>query len=188
MARLPRSVTGEDQWVAPSRSHGTNLLRWHGWRESVEQMELPHQLHTFPHFGERWNGSKTQPASILEPQSRQKRGQVRYPHAVSSEASKEWARDSPEEPTQNPAIIAGLRRIATSLWLHFVASPQRVPAFGYRRRSQPVVNLIDKLSPGRFQRHRQCLAVTNSKNTWLRGVLRATQTPTRDVPPTRADL
>jgi hypothetical protein len=28
---------------------------------------------------------------------------------------------------QSPTIIAGLRRIATSLWLHFVASPQRVP-------------------------------------------------------------
>jgi len=25
-------------------------------------------------------------------------------------------------------MVAGLRRIATSLWLHFVASPQRLPA------------------------------------------------------------
>jgi len=30
---------------------------------------------------------------------------------------------------QSPTTIAGLRGIATSLWLHFVASPQRVPAF-----------------------------------------------------------
>ena len=28
---------------------------------------------------------------------------------------------------QSPTINAGLRSIATSLWLHFVASPQRVP-------------------------------------------------------------
>lgn len=30
--------------------------------------------------------------------------------------------------TQSPTKFAGLRRLATSLWLHFVASPQRVPA------------------------------------------------------------
>jgi len=29
---------------------------------------------------------------------------------------------SPDLPTQSPTIIAGLRRIATSLWLHFVTS------------------------------------------------------------------
>lgn len=185
MARLSRSVTGEYQWVAPSRSHGTNLLRWHGWRESVEQIKLPHQPHIFPRFGDRWNRAKKQPASILEPK---KRGQARYPYAASSEASKERARDNPEVPTQNPAIIAGLRRIATSLWLHFVASPQRAPAFGYQRGSRPVVSLIDKLPPARFQRHRQCLAVINSTSTSLHGTLRATQTPTRDVAPTRADL
>jgi hypothetical protein len=28
---------------------------------------------------------------------------------------------------QSPTINAGLRSIATSQWLHFVASPQRVP-------------------------------------------------------------
>jgi hypothetical protein len=28
---------------------------------------------------------------------------------------------------QSPTINAGLRKIATSLWLHFAASPQRVP-------------------------------------------------------------
>jgi hypothetical protein len=28
---------------------------------------------------------------------------------------------------QSPTINAGLRSIATLLWLHFVASPQRVP-------------------------------------------------------------
>jgi hypothetical protein len=30
---------------------------------------------------------------------------------------------SPDSPTQSPTMIAGLRRIATSLWLHFVTSP-----------------------------------------------------------------
>ncbi len=44
-------------------------------------------------------------------------------------------------------MIAGLRRIATSLWLHFVASPQRVPVLGYRRLGRPVVNLIYRLPP-----------------------------------------
>jgi hypothetical protein len=48
---------------------------------------------------------------------------------------------------QSPTIIAGLRRIATSLWLHFVASPQRVPVFGHRRRGRPVVNVIYKVPP-----------------------------------------
>ena len=50
-------------------------------------------------------------------------------------------------PTRSPTIIAGLRRIATSLWLHFVALPQRVPGIGHRRRSRPVVNVIDKMPP-----------------------------------------
>jgi len=50
---------------------------------------------------------------------------------------------------QSPTIIAGLRRVATSLWLHFVASPQRVPVFGYRRRGRTVVNVIYRLPPSR---------------------------------------
>jgi hypothetical protein len=48
---------------------------------------------------------------------------------------------------QSPTIIAGLRRIATSLWLHFVASPQRVPVFGHRRRGRSVVNVIYRIPP-----------------------------------------
>jgi hypothetical protein len=51
--------------------------------------------------------------------------------------------------TQSPAIIAGLRRVATSLWLLFVASPQRVPVSGYRRRGGTVVNVIYRLPPSR---------------------------------------
>jgi hypothetical protein len=48
---------------------------------------------------------------------------------------------------RSPTIIAGLRRIATSLWPHFVASPQRVPVFGHRRRGRPVVNVIYRVPP-----------------------------------------
>ena len=48
---------------------------------------------------------------------------------------------------RSPTIIAGLRRIATSLWLRFVASPQRVPVVGHRRRGRPVVNVIYKVPP-----------------------------------------
>jgi hypothetical protein len=55
--------------------------------------------------------------------------------------------DSKRPNAKSPAIIAGLRRIATPLWLHFVASPQRVPVFGHRRRGRPVVNVIDKVPP-----------------------------------------
>ena len=46
--------------------------------------------------------------------------------------------------SKSPTMIAGLRRLATSLWLHFVASPQRMPVFDHRRWRQPVVNVIDK--------------------------------------------
>ena len=46
-------------------------------------------------------------------------------------------------------MIAGLRRLAASLRLHFVASPQRVPASGYRRRGSPVVIVIDRAPPRR---------------------------------------
>ena len=48
---------------------------------------------------------------------------------------------------RSPTIIAGLRRIATQLCLHFVASPQRVPVFGHRRRGRPVVNVIYRVPP-----------------------------------------
>jgi hypothetical protein len=51
--------------------------------------------------------------------------------------------------TRSPTIIAGLHRVATSLWLHFVASPQRVPVSGYRRRGRAVVNVIYRLPPSR---------------------------------------
>jgi len=54
---------------------------------------------------------------------------------------------APKAPTQSPAVIAGLRRIATSLWLHFVASPQRMPITRYRRSGRPVVDLIYRVPP-----------------------------------------
>jgi len=54
---------------------------------------------------------------------------------------------APASPLRSPTIIAGLRRIATSLWLHFVASPQRVPVFGHRRWGRLGVNLIDRAPP-----------------------------------------
>jgi len=41
----------------------------------------------------------------------------------------------PPGPTQSPAMIAGLRRCATSPWLRSVALSQRLPVFGHRRRS-----------------------------------------------------
>ena len=50
---------------------------------------------------------------------------------------------------QSPTTIAGLCRFATSLWLHFVASPQRVPGIGHRRRGSPVVNVIYRAPPRR---------------------------------------
>jgi hypothetical protein len=53
----------------------------------------------------------------------------------------------PEVPMQSPAMIVGLHRIATSLWLHFVALPQRVPAVRYRRGGRPVINVIDRVPP-----------------------------------------
>jgi hypothetical protein len=49
--------------------------------------------------------------------------------------------------TQSPVIIMGLCSIATSLWPHFVASPQRMPVRGYRRRGPAVVNVIDRAPP-----------------------------------------
>jgi hypothetical protein len=59
----------------------------------------------------------------------------RDPGAISQKtfrrAPTQYPQDLPASQTQSPAIIVGLCRIATSLWLHFVASPQRVPV--YRR-------------------------------------------------------
>jgi len=37
-----------------------------------------------------------------------------------------------------PRWSQGFAESATSLWLHFVASPQRVPVYGHRRRGRPV--------------------------------------------------
>ena len=43
-------------------------------------------------------------------------------------------------------MIAGLRRIATSLWPHFVALPQRAPVYRHRLRGRAVVIFVDKHS------------------------------------------
>jgi len=40
---------------------------------------------------------------------------------------------------QSPAIIAGLHRIATLLWPHFVALPQRMPMHSHRLWGETVV-------------------------------------------------
>jgi hypothetical protein len=74
-------------------------------------------------------------------------------------------------------MIAGLRRLATSLWLHFVASPQRVPGIGHRRRGSPVVNVIDRVPPHRDRlQHRRYPAATTRE-----GIRR------RDTEPANAD-
>jgi hypothetical protein len=52
---------------------------------------------------------------------------------------------------QSPTIIVGLHRIATSLWLRFAALRQRVPVFAHRRKSPPVMNVIDRLPPSWLQ-------------------------------------
>ncbi len=91
-------------------------------------------------------------------------------------------------PTQSPAMIAGLRRIATSLWLRFVASPQRMPIFRYRRWGRPVVSFIYKVPPRRrFLQHRLYLAAMNWGSARLHGVLHAIPDATHDLAPTRAD-
>jgi hypothetical protein len=61
-------------------------------------------------------------------------------------AAKNWA-TRPD--MQSPAIIVGPHRIATSMWLRFVALPQRVPvpAVAHRRWGPPVINVIDRLPP-----------------------------------------
>jgi hypothetical protein len=40
-----------------------------------------------------------------------------------------------------------LRSSAALLRHHFVASPQRVPVYGYRQGGRPVVNVIDRVPP-----------------------------------------
>jgi hypothetical protein len=50
-------------------------------------------------------------------------------------------------PTQSPTMVAGLRRVATSVWVPFVTSRQRVPGFGHRHWCSPVVDVIDKARP-----------------------------------------
>ena len=54
-----------------------------------------------------------------------------------------------QPPMQSPTMIAGLHGFATCTWLHFVASPQRVPALGHRLRGQTVVSVIDSAPPRR---------------------------------------
>src|SRR5512141_3135735 len=56
---------------------------------------------------------------------------------------------------QSPACCAGPCRMATSLWLRFVASPQRMPDIGYRRVSIPVVDVIDR-SPSVVSYNSRC--------------------------------
>jgi hypothetical protein len=84
-------------------------------------------------------------------------------------------------PMQSPAVMAGLRRIATSLWLRFVALPQRLPIFCYRRWDRPVVSLIYRVPPRRrVRQHRQFLVAANSWST-RSGVLHAIPDTARDV-------
>jgi len=86
---------------------------------------------------------------------------------------------------QSPTRIAGLHRIATCTWLHFVASPQRVPALGYRLRGQTVMSVIDSAPPGR----RGCNIGAASRSRTGESIrLRATMpanTDTHDCCPTR---
>ena len=86
---------------------------------------------------------------------------------------------------QSPTMIAGLRRIATCTWLHFVALPQRVPALGHRLRGQTVVSVIDRSPPGR----RGCNIGAASRSRTgesirLRAIVPA-RTDTHDCCPTR---
>jgi hypothetical protein len=53
------------------------------------------------------------------------------------------SRSTNAKPHRNRGASPG-RHIA---WLHFVASPQRVPVFGYRLRGRTVMNVIYRLPP-----------------------------------------
>lgn len=82
-------------------------------------------------------------------------------------------------------MIAGLRRIATSPWLHFVASPQRVPGFAHRRWGPHVVNVLDRLPPRcDCLQHRRYLAALNSGEHPVAGAVPA-NTDTHDSCPIR---
>ncbi len=88
-------------------------------------------------------------------------------------------------PTQSPARIAGLRRIATLVALRFVASPQRVPGIGHRHRGRSVVNVIDRLPPRLgFLQHRRYLAATSLGEHPVAGTVPA-KTDTHDCCPIR---
>jgi len=63
---------------------------------------------------------------------------------------------------RSPAGFAGLRGVATLLWLHFVASPQRVPESGCRRWGRTVVNVIDRCPPLRSLPQPRCDPVAAS--------------------------
>ena len=68
-------------------------------------------------------------------------------------------RHAPGLPTRSLTMIAGLRRIARSLWLHFVASPQRMPGIDHRPKDRTAVNVIYRVPPRRdWLQHRRCLA------------------------------
>lgn len=65
---------------------------------------------------------------------------------------------------RSPTIIAGLRRVATLPWLHFVASPQREPGIGHRLGGRPVVDFIYRAPPRRgWLQHRRCLAANSGE-------------------------
>jgi hypothetical protein len=82
-----------------------------------------------------------------------KRRVTRRPWCHASDSIASDRRDPEERPrarvaqTQSPAIITGLHRFATLPWLHFVASPRRMPALGRRLQGRAVVYFIDTLPP-----------------------------------------
>ena len=54
---------------------------------------------------------------------------------------------NPTGQTRSPATSAGLCRSATLPWPRIAASPQRLPACGYRRRDERVMDVIDRGPP-----------------------------------------
>lgn len=99
-----------------------------------------------------------------------KRGVTRRPwcHASASMASD--LRDLEKCPrarvaqTQSPAIITGLHRFATLPWLHFVASPRRMPALGRRLQGRTVVYFIDRVPPLLLPSSRGALSPKRARN------------------------
>jgi hypothetical protein len=55
---------------------------------------------------------------------------------------------------QSPTQGVGLHRVATSLWPHFVALPQRMPADRHRRVSRVVVSFVYKIPPFSWLGHK----------------------------------